>query len=148
MGKTYGIVLIEDGEGDARLVDEMLNDTGLEHKLSWFRDGTGAESFFSEGGRADLILVDLHLPGTNAHDLIRSLRRQGASAEMTIVVYTGSSCPGDLARAMGEGADSYLIKPMGLKEMEEMSAALREMLFGKKKSGAEEEHQVRSGGKI
>ncbi len=133
--RMYSIVLIEDSEGDARLVDEMLKETGLEHGLFWFGDGAGAESFFSEGGRADLILVDLHLPGTNAYELIRSLRRQGESAETTIVAYTGSSCPGDIARAMEEGVACYLVKPMGLEEMEETSMVLREMLLGKEKSG-------------
>ena len=128
MGKRYSIVLIEDNEGDALLVDEMLKDTGLEHDLSWFLDGPSAERYFSEGGDADLILVDLHLPGTRAQELISALRRHGVGARTAIAAFTGSTSPEDIERAREAGMERYLIKPMGLEEMEETSMVLRQML--------------------
>lgn len=131
-GRRYSIVLVEDNEGDTRLVDEMLVDTGLEHDLYWFKDAPSFERFFSEGGRADLVLIDLNVPGTSVHDLISTIKRRAGEVDAPIVAYTGSSSPEDMVRLREEGVERYLVKPMGLEEMEKTSAVLRELLLDEK----------------
>ncbi len=131
-GRGYHIILIEDNKGDAHLLEEVLADTGLVHEVDWFRDGPSAIKFFSDGGAADLIILDLNLPGMSGLDLISFFTQQRICVETPIAVVTGSTYPEDIARAKRGCVDRYLIKPMTLKEMEDTTAALREMLLGER----------------
>ncbi len=42
MGEPLHILLIEDSKSDAELTQEMLKNTGIEHTLTWLRDGEKA----------------------------------------------------------------------------------------------------------
>jgi len=131
----YRVVLIEDNDGDAGLVEEILNETGLQPELIWFKVGHAAMKYFTDGGKADLILLDLNIPGTSGHELIPSLAREGVCQDTPIVVLSGSTSPEAMAKARDEGVSCYLVKPMTLEEMDEMAVTLRDILQGKDELG-------------
>ncbi|PRH80526.1 fused response regulator/phosphatase [Streptomyces solincola] len=104
---VYRIVLVEDDDGDALLVEELLIDTGLRYALT--RCSTLAEACAELTVRsADCVLLDLHLPdamGIGAVDTV-----QGADPNAAIIVLTGLAESQAGIDAVAAGAQDYLVK--------------------------------------
>jgi len=108
------LLLVEDDEGDAVLVRELLVDAGLSVTMSWVRtldraidllqvDPAGAD----EGGPFDLVLLDLGLPDATGIDALEQLLAGGAPG---VVVLTGLAGVDVGVRAVAAGAQDYLVK--------------------------------------
>src|SRR5882724_3162324 len=71
----------------------------------------------------DLILTDIHMPGTNGRDVLQMLRADPELAAKQIVLMTGNpaSLPPRLGMALG--ADDFLVKPFSLEELVECVGA-------------------------
>jgi two-component system, OmpR family, phosphate regulon response regulator PhoB len=63
----------------------------------------------------DLIILDLMLPYVNGLDICRSLRQQGNPVPILILSARGSEM--DIVVGLEVGADDYLVKPFGLREL-------------------------------
>jgi DNA-binding response OmpR family regulator len=63
---------------------------------------------------ADVVLVDLMLPGTNGFDLCRELR---AASDVPIVIVTARTDTHDVVAGLEAGADDYVVKPFVVKEL-------------------------------
>jgi DNA-binding response OmpR family regulator len=71
---------------------------------------------------ADVVLVDLMLPGMNGFDLCRELRK---TSDVPIVILTARSDTYDVVAGLEAGADDYVTKPFVVKEL---AARLRSLL--------------------
>ena len=106
---SIDVLLVEDNPGDARLVREMLRDSGsdnfrLHHAHTL---GAGLEHLTS-GVHTDVVLLDLSLPDESG---LATVRRVVASAGHTsVVVMTGADDEELGIAAMQEGAQDYLVK--------------------------------------
>ncbi|MFE7187061.1 PP2C family protein-serine/threonine phosphatase [Streptomyces erythrochromogenes] len=103
----YHILLIEDDDGDALLVEELLDDTGMRFELTIRTTLTDART---ELGRheVDCVLLDLHLPDISGTDAVTALR--ALAPHTAVVVLTGLSEAQAGADAMSAGAQDYLVK--------------------------------------
>lgn len=63
----------------------------------------------------DLVILDLMLPYVNGLDICRSLRQQGNTTPILILSAKGSET--DVVVGLEVGADDYLTKPFGLREL-------------------------------
>ncbi len=100
--------MIEDNPGDARLLQEMLSETGnILFDLEW-KDclSRGLERLTSRG--IDVVLLDLILPDSRGFDTF--VRTQAHASEVPIVVLTGLNDETLAIRAVHEGAQDYLVK--------------------------------------
>ncbi len=131
MNEPLRIVLIEDSRSDAHLIEEVLKDTGIEHQLVWLSDGEKALEYL-ETNVADFILLDLKLPMFSGHQLLDMLKNRGIVDRTPVIILTGSSSPDDRELAKENGVVCYLIKPMNLEEMEQMTGMLKEILLGER----------------
>ncbi|MFF3645396.1 PP2C family protein-serine/threonine phosphatase [Streptomyces sp. NPDC002564] len=103
----YRILLIEDDAGDALLVDELLQDTGLRFEL--VTRTTLAEARPDLGaGAVDCVLLDLHLPDVSGIDAVTAVR--ALAPHTAVIVLTGLSEAQAGADAMAAGAQDYLVK--------------------------------------
>jgi two-component system, cell cycle sensor histidine kinase and response regulator CckA len=101
------ILLIEDNPGDARLVQEMLRDTGSEFQLGEAPDlATGVAELERED--ADLVLLDLGLPDSQGLDGIATLVDR--FPELPVVVLTGLNDQQVGFAAVRAGAQDFLSK--------------------------------------
>jgi DNA-binding response OmpR family regulator len=76
---------------------------------------------------ADVVLVDLMLPGMDGFDCIRALRRLG---DVPVVVVSARDDTHDVVAALEAGADDYVVKPVAVKELSARLRALRRRARG------------------
>jgi DNA-binding response OmpR family regulator len=67
--------------------------------------------------RFDLIVLDLMLPGLDGLTLCRAIRRDSANVETPILMLTARRDESDKVLGLDSGADDYLTKPFGVREL-------------------------------
>ncbi len=99
------VLLVEDDEGDAVLVEALLEDVDAPVELSRARSLLEAEKLLP---RADCVLLDLGLPDTTGLDGLRRLLVLSSPA--AIIVLTGLTDERQGTMAVAAGAQDYLVK--------------------------------------
>ncbi|MCK2244771.1 MULTISPECIES: response regulator transcription factor [unclassified Crossiella] len=111
------VLLVEDDEPIAESLRRGLRRYGFE--VDWVR--TGAEALAA--AEAELVLLDLGLPDTDGLDVCRELRARG---DVPIIVISARSDEVDRVVGLEIGADDYVTKPFGVREViARMRAVLR-----------------------
>ena len=64
-----------------------------------------------------LVILDLILPDMHGHDVIRALRANPSTATIPIIVLTSATSEIDAVLAFELGADDYITKPFGVREL-------------------------------
>lgn len=106
------ILIIEDEPDLVRGLALNLKAEGY-HVLSASSGDAGVRDALRE--RPDLVLLDVMLPGMNGFDACRELRRQGFEAP--IIMLTARSEEVDRVVGLEIGADDYVTKPFGIREL-------------------------------
>jgi chemotaxis family two-component system response regulator Rcp1 len=115
--RTIEILLVEDSPDDADLMTEALREGRLEVKIHRVGNGEEAMAFlyrqgpFTASPRPDLILLDLHLPRMNGHEVLAELKRDAAFRRIPIVIITSSENEQDIVRAYDLYANCCVCKP-------------------------------------
>ena len=86
-------------------------------------DGKEAMSLASDK-LFDLIILDLMLPGVDGVTITRALRRHGPNRDTPILMLTARREESDKVMGLDSGADDYLTKPFGVRELVARAAAL------------------------
>jgi DNA-binding response OmpR family regulator len=105
------IIVVDDEPGIRAMLIDYL--TGAGHAVRAAGDGQALRDALSER-TADLVLLDLNLPGEDGLSLTRYLR---ASHELGIVMLTGADGVIDRIVGLEVGADDYVTKPFSLAEL-------------------------------
>jgi DNA-binding response OmpR family regulator len=66
----------------------------------------------------NLALIDVVMPEMDGYKLTKEIKRNKACKQMPVIILTSKSSPFDLARGALAGCDTYLTKPVPLKELE------------------------------
>ena len=113
------ILTIEDDERIRQAVTLALKEEGWEVDEA----GTGEQALDIFNDRAaDVVLIDIMLPGIDGFEVCRSLRRD---SDVPIIMVTARADTHDVVAGLEAGADDYLTKPFAPKEL---SARIRAML--------------------
>lgn len=102
------VVLIEDNPGDRALVSDHLRRTGLVHELVVWGTIRAAVEWAQTGGRADVVLLDMHLPDGSGITALGRVAQAFPSAP--IVVLTGHEDEHLPRACLESGASDYLQK--------------------------------------
>lgn len=132
--RRINVLIVEDNKADARLVRALVEETGMPTHIMLVGDGEKAIQVMESAARGegitpDLVLLDINLPKKNGHEVLASIRESIGVAHTFIVMCSGSSSCEDIRRSRNNGANAYLLKPMGLEEMEDIIARLRNILI-------------------
>lgn len=111
------IVVVEDNAMLARGIVQALGDAG--HSVDWLDNGEAGAAFLADEG-ADVVILDINLPGRNGLDVLRGLRARGDATP--VLMLTARAGVGDRVTGLDAGADDYLAKPF---DMTELSARVR-----------------------
>lgn len=131
------VLVIEDNANLAFGLTRSLESEGYEVEAA--EDGTRGLALARSCG-ADLIVLDLMLPGIDGYSVLRQLREAGS--DVPVLILTARSEEADKVVGFRLGADDYVTKPFGLSELlARVQAILRRARGGDKrddeKSGVE-----------
>ncbi len=124
------ILLIEDEQSFSETVSFMLKKEGFEVRVADNGDA-GLALFLKDG--ADLILLDLMLPGRSGMDVCRAIR---ATSMVPIIMLTAKDSELDKVLGLELGADDYVTKPFSMREL---VARVRAVLRRPHELGGEDE---------
>jgi two-component system response regulator RegX3 len=127
------VLVVEDEPRISRLVRDYLDQAGF--RVVEAADGQeGLEAF--RGHSPDLVVLDLGLPGIDGLDVIRSIRSR---SEVPIIILSARSDETDRVVGLELGADDYVVKPFGPKEL---VARVRALLRRMESLNADEVYRV------
>ena len=121
-----GILLVEDNQADALLIQEALRQVSVHDEIERVPDGEVALARLREGPRPGLVLLDLNLPRMDGRTVLAKLKADPDLRTIPVIVLTTSSAPSDIAFAYENHANSYVRKPLGLDALIEAAEAIRD----------------------
>lgn len=105
------ILVVDDDPAMVGAITALVGTEG--HQVITAYDGLTAVRRFREE-HPDLVLLDLAMPGPDGFTVTGQIR---AAGEAPIIVVSGESSEGAKVKALGIGADDYLVKPFGRAEL-------------------------------
>ena len=108
------VLLVEDEEAIRDLVSFHL--TLADYDFKAVADGTDALRI-AQQRQFDLIILDLLLPGIDGVTVCQAIRREGPNREVPILMLTARADEADRVIGLESGADDYLTKPFGVREL-------------------------------
>ena len=132
MTEHVTIVMIEDDEGHARLIEKNIRRAGVRNDILAFSDGTSATQFLfgpdgsgrEHGGRALLVLLDLNLPDMAGVDILARIKSNEHLRRSPVVVLTTTDDKVEIQRCYDLGANVYVTKPVNY---ESFANAIRQL---------------------
>jgi CheY-like chemotaxis protein len=114
------IVMIEDDEGHARLIEKNIRRAGVSNLILPFTNGTAALDFLfgadgsgeASSGRHLLILLDLNLPDMTGVDILERVKNNPHTKRSPVVVLTTTDDEREIQRCYDLGANVYITKPV------------------------------------
>ena len=113
-GPAARILVVEDDEHIRELVVLHLELEG--HTTRAVADGSEALAI-ARADAFDLLVLDLMLPGLDGMTLCRAVRRDSRNADTPILMLTARRDETDKVLGLDSGADDYLTKPFGVREL-------------------------------
>jgi CheY-like chemotaxis protein len=129
--QPVNIVMIEDDEGHARLIEKNIRRAGISNDIRHFTDGTSALDYLynaPEGPALNgpaLILLDLNLPDMSGTDILTKIKADGSPLKRTpVIVLTTTDDKVEIQRCYDLGANVYITKPV---DYENFAVAIRQL---------------------
>ncbi|HLV07220.1 MAG TPA: response regulator [Croceibacterium sp.] len=128
--QPVNIVMIEDDEGHARLIEKNIRRAGISNTIHHFLDGTSALDFLynaPEGPALNgpaLVLLDLNLPDMSGTDILARIKSEGPLKRTPVVVLTTTDDKVEIQRCYDLGCNVYITKPVNY---ENFAEAIRQL---------------------
>src|ERR1700753_409860 len=132
MSKPVTIIMIEDDEGHARLIERNIRRSGVNNEIIPFTNGTDALMYLfgADGsgldhkGRALLILLDLNLPDTTGIEILKQVKEYKYLKSAPVVILTTTDDSQEIKRCYELGCNVYITKPVNY---ESFANAIRQL---------------------
>jgi CheY-like chemotaxis protein len=126
--ETVTIVMIEDDEGHARLIEKNLRRAGVFNEVVHCVSGTAALNYLFEARAVNpnplLILLDLNLPDMTGLDILGKLKADEQLKRAPVIVLTTTDDQREIQRCYDLGCSVYITKPVNY---ETFSQAIRQL---------------------
>ena len=129
--RSVSIVMIEDDEGHARLIEKNIRRAGILNDIHHFSDGTTALDYMfhhKEGPAFNgpaLVLLDLNLPDMSGTDILGKIKADDSPLRRTpVVVLTTTDDKVEIQRCYDLGCNVYITKPVNY---ESFANAIRQL---------------------
>ena len=103
-------VMIADDEEELLALMLATLEGGEGFKVLLARDGAEALEM-ARREKPDLLFLDIMMPKLNGYEVCRELKKDPATASLTIIMLTALAQDSERAKAMEAGADDYFTKP-------------------------------------
>ena len=114
------IVLVEDDDGHANLVERNLQRAGLANGIHRLKDGQEALDYVQGKGeyigspapQPMLLLLDIKMPRVDGVEVLRQLKSDPQTAPIPIIMLTTTDDPREIQRCYELGCSVYITKPV------------------------------------
>ena len=126
---NYKILLVEDEENDARLLDMAFKKNGILNPVHWAKDGLEAIAYLNGDGVyanrelhpfPEVLILDLKMPRLSGLELLAWIREHPDFKVIPTIIMTSSRQDPDIEKAYELGANTYMIKPSSFTELAKM----------------------------
>ncbi|GAB2497797.1 response regulator [Arenimonas alkanexedens] len=127
------ILMAEDDADDRLMTLEAFRECRLGNPLQFVEDGQELMDYLRRRGKyADelrypmpgLVLLDLNMPRMDGREALREIKADPALREIPVVVLTTSKASEDVANSYGDGANSFITKPVSFSALIEVVQTL------------------------
>lgn len=131
-GREVTIVMIEDDEGHARLIEKNVRRAGVHNEIVPFSNGTEALEYILgkdmsgtvSAERYLLILLDLNLPDMSGTEILQHIKENPFTKRLPVVILTTTDDEREIQRCYDLGANVYITKPV---DYEGFANAIRQL---------------------
>jgi CheY-like chemotaxis protein len=129
MYEEFPILIAEDDENDAIILERALRRVGFENPFRFCRDGAEVIEYLQGEGRfqnrkeypfPSLLITDLKMPKLGGIEILKWLYHHPDCNLLPKIVFTASKQASDVQEAYKWGANSYLVKPGGYEQLTQM----------------------------
>jgi CheY-like chemotaxis protein len=133
------LLVVEDNNADFRMLKRLIRQMDVQSPIYRCKTGDEALDLLYQRGpyhettprlQPGIVLLDLNLPGLDGRMLLGQLKQDPTLKKIPVVVFTTSSAPNDIEYCYQQGANSYLVKPVHLQELERTVRALVDYWLG------------------
>lgn len=118
--RAVSIVMVEDDEGHARLIERNIRRAGVNNEIMAFQNGTDALGYLlgadgsgeEHSSRSLLILLDLNLPDMSGVDILAKVKSNTHLKRSPVIVLTTTDDQREIKRCYDLGANVYITKPV------------------------------------
>ena len=113
--------IVDDDEEMNRAIGLMLK--MLDCEVLMFHNARSAVQTLLTGRRPELLILDINMPEVSGLDMLEFLRRRKEWKKVPIIMLSSEAADSTVDQALQMGADSYLMKPVTIEELEKAMAA-------------------------
>lgn len=123
------ILLVEDNIINQRLASEVLKKAGAEITLA----NNGAEALSAlNGGKFDLVLMDMRMPVMGGLEAIKRIRSQEAYRRLPVIALSAGVLQSELDEALENGFNHYLTKPIDFNMLVGLLADIKDRILSER----------------
>lgn len=139
MTPSKPLLVVEDSHADFRMMKRLMRQMAVQSPIYRCQTGDEALELMYRTGRYEnskavvqpgIIMLDLNLPGTDGRAVLAKLKRDQTFNKIPIIVFTSSSAPSDIDFCYQQGANGYMVKPLGIQELTNMIRAFVDYWLG------------------
>jgi CheY-like chemotaxis protein len=114
------ILLVEDNEDDAVILQEVFADMKLATLIHVVRDGEEALAYLQRQGKykvvrmPEIVLLDINMPKKNGFEVLEAMKQDPRLQSLPVIMLTTSHREEDIVRSYATGACSYIHKLVDL----------------------------------
>lgn len=137
MSKTkHDILIIEDNQSDAILMQEAIKETMMENNVTIMNEATEAIKYlnqkdeYANAPRPDLILMDLKMPSFNGFEFLQIIKKDPRFSAIPVIVLTGSDDETDITQAYKLMANCFVVKPVNFVKYKRVVSVINDFWLG------------------
>ena len=132
MKKEVTILIAEDDEGHAGLIQKNLSRAGVINDIIQFKDGQEVIDYLlrqgdgphRETGKGYILLLDIRMPRMDGEEVLRCIKKDPELKKIPVIMITTTDDPREISRCHELGCSNYITKPI---EYDEFVKAIRQL---------------------
>ncbi len=122
------VIMAEDDEGHAALMERNLRRSGLKNEIIKFKDGEETLNFFLREGKGPhrasgvryILLLDIRMPKVDGVTVLRRLKQDPELTKIPVIILTTTDDPREVEECHRLGCSNYITKPVGYEKFVEV----------------------------
>ncbi len=133
--RSLQVLLVEDNEGDVRLIKEAFSESKIDKTFSVARDGEEALNYlyargkYADRTKPDIILLDINLPKKNGFEILESIKSDPVLKKIPVIMLSSSSSEEHVTKSYDLNANCYVTKPVDFDEYTQAVKIIEDFWF-------------------